>query len=73
MPRARLALAVTSLAVSLLGACDKSPGGEKKPPATAAACAKFGDTCEVSPGKLGSCVQKDECANPPCLVCQSQH
>ncbi len=42
-----------------------------------------GQTCEVSPGKLGSCVARDECLSPPCpsgaegdrvqFVCQSQH
>lgn len=37
-------------------------------------CARVGQTCEVSPGKLGTCVQKDDCPGAgPCFVCQSQH
>ncbi len=36
-------------------------------------CTRFGQTCEVSPGKLGTCVQKDECTGAACFVCQSQH
>lgn len=40
-----------------------------------APCTKFGQTCEVSPGKLGTCVVRDGCTEPPaaCFVCQSQH
>ena len=38
------------------------PEGKRDPaksdPAT---CSKVGQTCEFSPGKLGTCVQKDEC------------
>ncbi len=36
-------------------------------------CARVGDSCEVSPGKLGTCVKRDECMGGTCLVCQSQH
>ena len=38
-------------------------------------CSKFGDNCEFSPGKLGSCVVKDGCTGTgsECFVCQSQH
>jgi hypothetical protein len=36
-------------------------------------CAKFGDSCEFSPGKLGSCVVKDGCIGNDCFTCQSQH
>jgi hypothetical protein len=36
-------------------------------------CSKFGDTCEFSPGKLGSCVMKDGCTGDACFTCQSQH
>ena len=36
-------------------------------------CKQFGQTCEYSPGKLGSCVVKDDCTGPNCFVCQSQH
>jgi len=75
MPRpVHLALAIAAT-LTLFGC---PPGGdtkaEKKPtPSVPTACAKVGDPCEYSPGKLGSCVQRDECATPPCMVCQSQH
>jgi hypothetical protein len=36
-------------------------------------CARFGDSCEFSPGKLGSCVERTGCSGPNCLICQSQH
>ena len=51
------------------------PPDDKKNPAPAAstACAKVGQSCEYSPGKLGTCVQKDECTTGNCFVCQSQH
>ncbi len=63
-------LALTA-ALALIGC---PPGDEKKAsPSARAACAKVGEACEFSPGKLGSCVQRDECATPPCFVCQSQH
>jgi hypothetical protein len=38
-----------------------------------AACATVGQRCEVSPGKLGSCVKRDNCTQGDCFVCQSQH
>ena len=55
----------------LVVACDApKPNGQ---PAPSASCKRFGDTCEVSPGKLGTCVQKkDDCVSD-CFVCQSQH
>jgi hypothetical protein len=63
------------LAALLLFGCppasDKSGGGSQASPA--ASCAKFGDRCEFSPGKYGSCVHRDDCTVEPCLVCQSQH
>jgi hypothetical protein len=39
------------------------------------ACARVGQTCEYSAGKLGTCVAKDGCtdASPSCFTCQSQH
>lgn len=48
------------------------PPSEKK---KTEACSKIGQTCEVSPGKLGTCVTKDGCTDPgpACFVCQSQH
>jgi len=37
------------------------------------ACAEVGQRCEVSRGKLGSCVLIDGCKQGNCYVCQSQH
>jgi hypothetical protein len=36
-------------------------------------CKKFGDSCELSPGKLGTCIQREQCTGEHCLYCQSQH
>ena len=36
-------------------------------------CARFGDRCEYSPGKLGTCIQREGCTGAGCLFCQSQH
>lgn len=38
-------------------------------------CTRFGQSCEFSPGKLGTCVTKEGCTepSPACFVCQSQH
>jgi len=36
-------------------------------------CRKFGDPCELSPGKLGTCIQREQCTGEHCLFCQSQH
>jgi hypothetical protein len=36
-----------------------------------AACAKAGDICTFSPGKLGLCVVPSN--GGPALICQSQH
>jgi len=47
-------------------------GDHRSSPAPISVCKKFGDNCEVSPGKLGTCVTKDNCTQD-CLVCQSQH
>jgi hypothetical protein len=44
-----------------------SPEDPKEP------CNQVGQRCEVSPGKLGSCVLVDNCRGPSCFVCQSQH
>lgn len=67
LTRAALAGAV----VALLGC----PPDDKKAPAPtpSGACAKVGQSCEYSPGKLGTCVQKDDCTSGNCFVCQSQH
>ncbi len=41
------------------------------------ACASVGQRCQFAPGKLGACVQRDDCdpeRDPKrCFVCQSQH
>jgi len=63
---------LAALFASALSACTPSGGGGDAG-AAAAPCTKVGQTCEVSPGKLGSCVARDECAVAPCFVCQSQH
>ena len=63
---------VAFLSVVVLGC----PPDDKKGPAPAApkTCEKVGQSCEFSPGKLGTCVQKDDCPSAaPCFVCQSQH
>jgi hypothetical protein len=36
-------------------------------------CKKFGDPCQFSPGKLGTCIVKQNCAAANCLFCQSSH
>jgi hypothetical protein len=61
-----LSLASLALAGCPHGTPDKA-GGSLPP------CSKFGDNCEFSPGKLGSCVMKDGCTGAGCYVCQSQH
>ncbi|MEO9231707.1 MAG: hypothetical protein ABI421_00120 [Polyangiaceae bacterium] len=67
---------VVAVAVLLFGcppASDKSAASDSGSSAISGACAKFGDRCEFSPGKYGSCVHRDDCTVEPCLVCQSQH
>lgn len=55
------------------------PPEDKKKKATEAqpkdVCTRFGQSCEFSPGKLGTCVTKEGCVepSPACFVCQSQH
>jgi hypothetical protein len=56
---------------ALLG-CPPSDKRER-PRADTPSCAKVGQTCEFSPGKLGTCVERDDCTKAPCFVCQSQH
>jgi hypothetical protein len=36
-------------------------------------CRKFGDPCQLAPGKLGACMQRENCTGPGCYFCQSQH
>ncbi|HVZ34480.1 MAG TPA: hypothetical protein VG963_18755 [Polyangiaceae bacterium] len=57
--------------IALLAGCpDRDKGGA---PAKLPACKELGQSCEFSPGKLGSCVQIDGCREGNCFVCQSQH
>lgn len=74
----RYAFASLSLAILLTGC---PPAEQKGSPSSSSAssagpggCSKVGQSCEFSPGKLGSCVQKDDCPSAAaCFVCQSQH
>jgi hypothetical protein len=65
--------ALSSFAILITGC----PPADKREPAPSKpeACTKIGQSCEFSPGKLGTCVTKDGCteAQPSCFVCQSQH
>jgi hypothetical protein len=68
----RVAMLCT-MAAALLGC---PPDDKKAPgpaPTRAGACEKVGQSCEYSPGKLGTCVQKDDCKTGDCFMCQSQH
>ena len=61
----------------LVVACQRAPqqdDSKKGDPAapSPSACTAFGQSCEFSPGKLGTCVMKDNCTKD-CFVCQSQH
>lgn len=66
------AVLLAALLAATLLAC---PPEDKKAPAPtpSGACEKVGQSCEFSPGKLGTCVQKDDCKTGNCFVCQSQH
>jgi hypothetical protein len=66
------AVAALSCALVLLG-CPPATKGEVREKAEAGACQHVGDSCEYSPGKLGTCVAKDDCPSGSCLSCQSQH
>lgn len=59
----------------VLGAllCCACPTQAERKQAAPARCERFGQTCEFSPGKLGSCVERTDCTGGNCLVCQSQH
>ena len=65
----------TVLALLAVLAVGCPPAEKEKKETPSAACAKVGQSCEFSPGKLGTCVQKDGCTEqgPACFVCQSQH
>jgi hypothetical protein len=70
-------LAALGLLLVLAGCPETDPKGKPGPApssTTTGACIKVGQSCEVSTGKLGTCVQKDDCKEPNgCFVCQSQH
>lgn len=69
----RSSLAAFALACLGLTACGDATKSGVAPAPSATACVRFGDRCELSPGKLGACVEKTGCTGPGCLVCQSQH
>ena len=72
-PRRALSLLVLVASSVTLLAC---PPADKRepPPSKKEECSHVGQSCEFSPGKLGSCVYKDDCVAPAnCYVCQSQH
>jgi hypothetical protein len=58
------------IAFLLLAACPPAPAKKEPLPTT---CKSIGQNCEFSPGKLGTCVLRDECTGNDCYVCQSQH
>ena len=62
-----LAALVAFTAAAAITGCPASATKSAEPPAT---CAKTGDICTFSPGKLGLCV---ESSDGTALLCQSQH
>jgi hypothetical protein len=61
-------LVALPLPAALLAGCVSDKATVAEPPTT---CARIGDTCTFSPGKLGLCVAStDDSAR---LICQSQH
>lgn len=60
---------VVTLGVFALGGCPRSNTTKKAPEP----CRELGQQCEFSPGKLGACSYKANCAGAGCLYCQSQH
>jgi len=68
MPRDRHLVLVALLLTACPAKTSRKPGASEVEP-----CKRFGQTCEFSPGKLGSCVHRENCTGDSCLVCQSQH
>ena len=56
-----------------VGLCACPPRGDKEQPSKPRTCTKFGEQCDYAPGKLGTCVRRDDCTQGNCFVCQSQH
>jgi hypothetical protein len=75
MVRRAAALVSFALFAGTLLACPPADQRKAAPEAGSSACSRLGDNCEVSPGKLGTCVVKDGCVGggSVCFVCQSQH
>jgi|GEM_PF-945420 len=63
-------LGSTLLVLLFLAGCERTTSDA---PAKLRPCTELGQTCEFSPGKLGSCVVVDGCKRENCFVCQSQH
>lgn len=63
-------VAVSALMVLALLGCPGGKGAVKKAPEP---CRAFAQSCELEPGKLGSCSYRANCSGPNCLYCQSQH
>jgi len=63
-----VALLLGAMTLVSLAACVSDKTTVAEPPAT---CAKVGDPCTFSPGKLGLCVESTD--GSARLVCQSQH
>jgi hypothetical protein len=61
---------VFGLVIAASAAC---PEQAPNPPEGSLPCTSVGQRCQVSPGKLGSCVLIDNCGRDNCYVCQSQH
>ena len=64
----RPAFALIAATLLSLAGCVADKAKVSEPPAT---CAKVGDICTFSPGKLGLCVEST--ADSTNLICQSQH
>jgi hypothetical protein len=66
--------AAALVALAMLSGCPRSERTSSGDAEAAGICSRVGQRCEVSPGKLGTCVARDDCNDPAgCFVCQSQH
>ena len=65
-----LALSVLGAGLGAVACREQATQGT---PAKFPPCTQVGQRCEFSPGKLGACVQRDDCREKNCFVCQSQH